>query len=413
MPRASRTGGAAGANADAIARYGFRLEEAAKAHRRRLRASGPDLRRAARAHHAAGRVDGRGGRGGRLRSRRLAGLLRHQQRRRQPQPPVPQPRRRHVHATWRAALGVADVNQRGTGVSMGAVWGDYDNDGFEDLFLYKYGPPGAVPQRRRAGVHSPCRRARRPAGAGSTPTAPSGSTTTATAGSTCSSPATGPRTSTLAPEDDADHAGELRVREERRPEVPVPQPRRRHVRGTSRGAGHRSRGAGRSPSAPPICRAPAIPDLFLANDYGVSELFANQGGKRFVDVGRETGVGRTPKSGMNASFGDVFNDGRLSIYKTNISEPGVLVQANNLWVPQAGGRRRGRVREPGLEPGRRPRRLELGRPVRRSEQRRHARPLSGQRLRLGGRADELLVRLLGDRRRPQRHHRRRARTGRR
>jgi hypothetical protein len=42
---------------------------------------------------------------------------------------------------------------------------------------------------------------------------------------------------------------------------------------------------------------------------------------------------------MNVAFGDIFNDGRLSIYKTNISEPGVLVQANDLWVPkkQAGG----------------------------------------------------------------------------
>jgi hypothetical protein len=76
------------------------------------------------------------------------------------------------------------------------------------------------------------------------------------------------------------------------------------------------------------------PDLFLANDYGISQLFANKQGKRFAEVGAETGVGRAPKSGMNAAFGDVFNDGRLSIYKTNISEPGVLVQANDLWVPK-------------------------------------------------------------------------------
>ena len=38
-------------------------------------------------------------------------------------------------------LGVADVNRTGTGVSMGAVWGDYDNDGYEDLLVYKYGGP--------------------------------------------------------------------------------------------------------------------------------------------------------------------------------------------------------------------------------------------------------------------------------
>ncbi len=39
------------------------------------------------------------------------------------------------------SVGLADVNRRETGVSMGAVWGDYDNDGWEDLLLYRYGQP--------------------------------------------------------------------------------------------------------------------------------------------------------------------------------------------------------------------------------------------------------------------------------
>ena len=38
-------------------------------------------------------------------------------------------------------MGLADINQFGTGVSMGAVWGDYDNDGYEDVFVYKWGRP--------------------------------------------------------------------------------------------------------------------------------------------------------------------------------------------------------------------------------------------------------------------------------
>src|SRR6195256_6255924 len=38
-----------------------------------------------------------------------------------------------------ATVGLADLNKPGEGVSMGAVWGDIDNDGREDVLVYRYG----------------------------------------------------------------------------------------------------------------------------------------------------------------------------------------------------------------------------------------------------------------------------------
>ena len=88
-------------------------------------------------------------------------------------------------------------------------------------------------------------------------------------------------------------------------------------------------------SAAADLRGTGHPDLFIANDYGVSELYFNDG-KRFHEVGEQTGVGFAPKSGMNASFGDILNQGRYAVYVSNISEEGVLIQGNNLWVPKEG-----------------------------------------------------------------------------
>ena len=73
--------------------------------------------------------------------RRMAGHLRDQQRGRQPERAVPQScttaRLKMSPKKWASR----DVNEPGTGVSMGAVWGDYDNDGYEDLLLVKWGRP--------------------------------------------------------------------------------------------------------------------------------------------------------------------------------------------------------------------------------------------------------------------------------
>src|SRR5439155_14067873 len=37
------------------------------------------------------------------------------------------------------SAGLADLNRAGDGVSMGSVWGDFDNDGREDVLVYRYG----------------------------------------------------------------------------------------------------------------------------------------------------------------------------------------------------------------------------------------------------------------------------------
>jgi len=234
-----------------------------------------------------------------------------------------------------AALGVADVNRPGTGVSMGAVWGDYDNDGYEDLFLYKYGRPELFRNDGGQGFTRVSERADLPRWVNANTAIwwdydRDGRLDLFLGGYWSEDVDLWHLTTTrMMPEsfEYANNGGRKYVF---------------HNLGdgafeeTSAALGIQSRRWTLAAAAADL-RGTGYPDLFLANDYGVSELFANQGGTSFVEIGREAGVGRTPKGGMNAAFGDVFNDGRLSIYKTNISEPGVLVQANDLWVPRAGG----------------------------------------------------------------------------
>ena len=84
-------------------------------------------------------------------------------------------------------------------------------------------------------------------------------------------------------------------------------------------------------------RGTGYPDLFLANDYGVSEFVRQPATASVREIGKRRGVGATPKSGMNVSFGDVFNQGQFAIYVTNITEPGVLIAGEQ---PLGAARRR-------------------------------------------------------------------------
>ena len=229
------------------------------------------------------------------------------------------------------ALGIADVNQPGTGVSMGSVWGDYDNDGYEDLFLIKWGRPELFHNDQGHGFTRVTDQAGLP-------------------------PWINANTATWF-DYDGDGLLDLFVGGYYAEDVDL-----WHLKSTkimpnsfeyAKNGGRKylfhNLGNGRFEevsgklginsrrwalaSAAADLRGTGHPDLFVANDYGVSELYLNDG-KSFHESGSSSGVGFAPKSGMSVAIGDIFNQGRYSVYVSNISEDGFLIQGNNLWVPK-------------------------------------------------------------------------------
>jgi hypothetical protein len=230
-------------------------------------------------------------------------------------------------------MGLADVNQPGTGVSMGAVWGDYDNDGYEDLFLYKWGKPELFHNDHGHGFTRVTDQAGLP---------PWVNANTA-----------------IWVDYDGDGKLDLFIGGYYSEKIDL-----WHLKNTqmmpesfeyAKNGGRkyllRNLGGGKFEdvtekvgidshrwalaAAAADLRGTGHPDLFVANDYGVSELYFNDGA-HFREVGEQTGVGFAPKSGMNTAFGDIFNRGEYAVYVSNISEDGVLIQGNNLWVPKEG-----------------------------------------------------------------------------
>ncbi len=230
-------------------------------------------------------------------------------------------------------MGIADVNQPGTGVSMGAVWGDYDNDGYEDLFLVKWGRPELFHNDQGHGFTRVSEQAGLP---------PWINANTAIWFDYDGDGLLDLFVGGYYPEDvDLWHLKSTKMMPESF-EYARNGGRKYLFHNLGNGkfeevsakVGIVSRRWALAAAAADL-RGTGHPDLFIANDYGVSELYFNDG-KRFHEVGEQTGVGFAPKSGMNVAFGDIFNQGRYSVYVSNISEDGVLIQGNNLWVPKEG-----------------------------------------------------------------------------
>lgn len=231
-------------------------------------------------------------------------------------------------------IGVADVNQPGTGACMGSVWADYDNDGDPDLFVYKWGSPELFRNESGESFTNVTDSVGLPewTNAGSATWFDydrDGWIDLLIAGYWPEST----RLETLAntkimPEsfEYANNGG-----------------RKWLLRNTGDGKFEdvtHAMGIGSTRWTLAVVAADfngdAEPDLFFANDYGISELYLNEvrdGVRKFREVSKECGIGKAPKSGMNAAVGDVLNRGSLSIYESNISEEGVLIQGNNLWFP--------------------------------------------------------------------------------
>ncbi len=230
-------------------------------------------------------------------------------------------------------MGIADVNQPGTGVSTGAVWGDYDNDGYEDLFLIKWGRPELFHNDNGHGFTRVTEQAGLP---------PWINANTAIwfdyDGDGLLDLFVG---GYYAEDIDLWHLNTTRIMPDSF-EYAKNGGRKYLFHNLGNGkfeevsakVGIDSHRWALAASAADL-RGTGHPDLFVANDYGVSELYFNDGG-RFREVGQQTGVGFAPKSGMNAAFGDILNNGQYAVYVSNISEDGILIQGNNLWMPKQG-----------------------------------------------------------------------------
>ena len=193
----------------------------------------------------------------RRRRRRPRRPLRHQQQGRLEEPAVSQQGRRHVrgHRRARRAGGAQPARHRRLD---GQRLGRLRQRRLRGRDRLQVGQAGAVPQRRRQGVHVD-QRPRRPAGLGQHQRRRLARLRSRRQARSVPRRLLRRAGEPLEARQHEDDAGELRVRQQRRPQVPVSQSRRRALRGSQREGRPHARGGGRWRRSPRICATPAIP----------------------------------------------------------------------------------------------------------------------------------------------------------
>jgi enediyne biosynthesis protein E4 len=228
-------------------------------------------------------------------------------------------------------MGVAFLNRENEGVCMGAVWADYDNDGYEDLFVYKWGKPELFRNDKGARFENVTAQSGLPPWINSN--------------------------TAIWLDYNSDGLADLFIGGYFREDIDL-----WHLKTTniltesfeySQNGGRnylfRNKGNGSfedvtfqvgltstrwTYAAGSLdVNKDGYPELVIANDYANAEFYLNEKGQYFTEKSNASLIGLSPKSGMNVSFGDPNNRGQLGFYISNITEEGVLLQGNNFWVP--------------------------------------------------------------------------------
>ena len=234
-----------------------------------------------------------------------------------------------------AAAGLADLNEPGQGVSMGSVWGDFDNDGREDVLVYRYGYLALFKNidghhfkdvTEEAGLHRWVN-----------------------------------SNGAIWIDYDRDGLLDLYVTAYFRSDIDLWHLNTTKIMHNSfefatnggKNLLFHNLGNGKFEdvtdkmgvgstrwtlaAASADFNGDGWPDIYLANDYGPEELYLNDHGRRFTLT--TAGLQSESKSGMSVTLGDAYNRGRTDAFVTNISERGYLFQNNNLrlnQMPEAG-----------------------------------------------------------------------------